>query len=215
MQFQNLVEISKFKLNCINYDSKMKLPLIKPTKKSGEEKFIFDGQPVGDAKLINFWKWSTSDLLSNTTRGILAEFIVAMALGFERELYNDWEPYDLEYKGIKIEIKSSAYIQSWSQKDYSKIQFSIRPTLAWDAKTNSYTSDKKKRQSDVYIFALLAHKDQKTINPLNLDQWTFYILPTKVLNEKLPVAKTISLRKLISLNVVECRFEGIKDMIKQ
>ena len=31
-------------------------------------------------KVIDFWKWSVSDLVSNATRGRLAEFIVAKAL---------------------------------------------------------------------------------------------------------------------------------------
>jgi hypothetical protein len=30
-----------------------------------------------------------------------------------------------------------------------------------------------KRQADVYVFALLAHEDRTTIDPLDLDQWKF------------------------------------------
>jgi hypothetical protein len=35
--------------------------------------------PVG-ATVADFWGWSRSDLLDNTERGVLAEFIVATAL---------------------------------------------------------------------------------------------------------------------------------------
>jgi len=31
----------------------------------------------------DFWRWSASDLLSNALRGVLAEFIVARALGID------------------------------------------------------------------------------------------------------------------------------------
>ena len=30
--------------------------------------------------------------------------------------------------------------------------------------------------ADVYVFALHAHKDQESIDPMNLDQWAFYVL---------------------------------------
>lgn len=47
---------------------------LKPTRKSGDEHFYLynQTQPL-DFKLINFWQWSVSDLVSNATRGILAE----------------------------------------------------------------------------------------------------------------------------------------------
>jgi len=74
---------------------------------------------------MDFWKLSVSDLLSNTTRGTLAEFIVAMAMDIDLSNFREeWDAYDLETKnGIKIEVKTSAYLQSWFQKNYSKIIF--------------------------------------------------------------------------------------------
>jgi hypothetical protein len=30
-----------------------------------------------------------------------------------------------------------------------------------------------KRHADVYVFALLAHTDKATVDPLSLDQWRF------------------------------------------
>ncbi|MDM8523410.1 hypothetical protein QUF80_08570 [Desulfococcaceae bacterium HSG8] len=46
-----------------------------------------------------------------------------------RELVKFLAAYDLEtHDGIKIEIKSAAYVQSWHQKDYSKITFRIPKT---------------------------------------------------------------------------------------
>ena len=34
-----------------------------------------------DATVADFWRWAFSDLRDNTTRGILAEFLVAKAVG--------------------------------------------------------------------------------------------------------------------------------------
>jgi hypothetical protein len=48
----------------------------------------------------------------------------------------------------------------------------------------------------------LTHKDQATVDPLNLDQWTFYVLPTRVLNEVLGNQKTVALSRLIGIGTV-------------
>jgi hypothetical protein len=188
-----------------------KLSLIKPQRKKGNKPFIYNNIPKS-ASLQDFWAWSTSDLMSNATRGVLAEFIVAMSLGQKKKVRSEWEAYDLVYKGIKIEIKSAAYIQSWFQKEYSKIQFDIRKTRAWDYDTNKISKEAL-RQADIYVFALLKHNDQKTINPLNLNQWIFYILSRKKLDKILPNAKTIGLKKLEELNPKICSYPRIKRYI--
>jgi len=45
--------------------------------------------------LLDFWQWSASDLVGNTLRGVLAEYIVAQALAAAREIREGWAPYDL------------------------------------------------------------------------------------------------------------------------
>jgi hypothetical protein len=67
------------------------------------------------------------------------------------------------------------------------------------------------RQSDFYIFCILKHQDKRTVNPLNLNQWLFYLLPTQILNEQKPTQKTISLNSLLKLNPKECKFDDIKN----
>ena len=52
---------------------------IEPTQRSGQEPFHDGSRPLG-FDLLNFWQWSTSDLVSNTTRGVIAEYLVAQAL---------------------------------------------------------------------------------------------------------------------------------------
>jgi len=192
----------------------MVVPQIVPKRKTGKENLTYNKNNQ-KASLIDFWKWSSSDLLSNATRGVLAEFIVAMTLNQHKRIRTEWEPYDFESKeGIKIEVKSAAYIQSWSQKDYSKIIFTIRPTRAWDPATNKLQQEIK-RQADIYVFALLKHLDTETINPLDLNQWTFYLLSTKRIDESMPTAKTLSLKKLKSMDPIECSYKRLRQYIKK
>jgi hypothetical protein len=158
------------------------LKLIHPLRKSGKEPLTFSDKKT-KYNLQDFWRWSVSDILSNATRGILAEFIVGTVIGLDpKDVRIEWDTYDLTSKdGIKIEVKSSAYIQSWKQKDYSKISFSIKPTHFLDPQTLLYQNEAK-RHADVYVFCLLKHKDQDTIDPLKLEQWEFYVVPTPILS---------------------------------
>ncbi|MBN2455359.1 MAG: hypothetical protein JXB29_02290 [Sedimentisphaerales bacterium] len=188
------------------------LPPIKVIIKTGDEKFlgICDGQLL---TLKEFWQWLASDLVSNATRGILAEYIVAAALGLNQGVRYEWNAYDLKTEtGLKIEVKSAAYIQSWYQRTLSKITFGIRPTLAWDYETNRQGKEKK-RQAGIYVFCLLHHKNKETINPMDLSQWTFYVISTKKLENACPEAKSITLGRLKKLNSKECRFDTLKETI--
>ena len=190
----------------------MDLGLKKITRKTGQEIFLSKTESK-KIRLMEFWQWSASDLLTNTTRGILAEYIVATDLGVDGILCNDWESYDLTSKnGIKIEVKSSAYIQTWHQTNFSKITYSIKPATKWNPATNKFDGIPQ-RHSDYYVFCLLYHKNKETINPLNLDQWTFYILATKILDNELANQKTITLGRLLKLNPIECKYGQINKVV--
>ncbi|GJM44080.1 MAG: hypothetical protein DHS20C21_09220 [Gemmatimonadota bacterium] len=122
--------------------------------------------------------------------------MVAVALGVADGVRDDWAPYDLKtVNGIRVEVKSAAYVQSWSQRGPSSIRFSIRPARAWDPKTNTLMENVQ-RHADVYIFCLLSHMDQTTVNPLELDQWEFYVASTSMLARHVSDQKTIGLSAL-------------------
>src|SRR5689334_3204264 len=145
------------------------LPQLEVTRKTGDEPFHLNGTPM-DSLLVDFWRWSMSDLVSNTARGVLAEYIVAQALGLTNRLRVEWDAYDLRTpSGTLIEVKAAAYLQSWYHKKLSTISFSIRPARSWDASTNVFDPDPR-RHADIYVFCLLKHQDKATVDPLNLAQ---------------------------------------------
>jgi hypothetical protein len=187
-------------------------PRLPVKRKSGDERFHHSGQALGFT-LHQFWQWFASDLANNVIRGVLAEYIVAHALGVANGLRESWAPYDLLSEGIKIEVKSAAYLQSWYHAGYSKIEFSIGPTKEYNPDTNKLAKESK-RQADIYVFCLLNHKDKETLDPLDLDQWEFYILPASVLNEKILLQKKIGLASLLRLEPCKARYDEIATCVK-
>lgn len=185
-------------------------PPIPQERKSGGERFHAGGSDLGFA-LLQFWQWSYSNLVGNTDRGAIAEFLVAAALGAHTKIRNDWAPFDLTTPaGRRVEVKSASYVQTWYQRKLTRIAFSIRPTRAWDPATNTYEEDAR-RAADVYVFCLLKEKNRDRIDPLDVEQWDFYVLPTKVLDRECPTARSIGLERLKSLTAQPC---GYYDLLR-
>ena len=175
------------------------------TRKSGTEPLTIDGNSLG-VDLQAFWQWSSSDVLSNSLRGVLAEYIVATALGCNTGVRTQWDAYDIKTEsGIRIEVKSAAYLQSWSQKALSPISFSVAPALGWDAEAGA-RSKEKIRPADVYVFCLLAHQEKSNVNPLDLNQWEFYCLNTQALNQAIGPQRNITLSRLQKLGPVKANY---------
>ncbi len=191
------------------------LPRTIPQVKTGTEPFRIGDRGLG-YDLAAFWRWSVSDLVSNATRGRLAEFIVALGLHLplENTVRDEWGAYDLETRdGIKIEVKSAAYLQSWQQRRESVIEFQTPKTLAWDPDLNQQAKEAR-RQADVYVFALLKHKDKSSVDPLDLSQWEFYVVPTTFLDQRKRSQHSISLASLKRECLLEFSFDQFEMAVK-
>jgi hypothetical protein len=168
-------------------DQKRALAAMPEKRLCGSERLTFNGDKLS-LTVSDFWQWSVSDLVSNLTRGRLAEFIVAHALGIDvlARVRNEWDAFDLitsEEVKVKVEVKSSAYLQSWFQKGHSPISWSVGPTRAWSHERGE--SDREARlHAEVYVLALLCEKDKDKVDPLKVDQWEFFVVPKTVVEAR-------------------------------
>lgn len=173
------------------------------------------GAGVKEIEAANFWHWAYSDFLSNALRGILAEYIVARAVGCTHRPRVEWDAYDLKTdSGLKIEVKSAAYLQSWVQKQLSPIRFSVGPKRGWDAETNVYAAEAT-RSADAYVFCVFASQDRETANPLNLEQWFFMVCRTTLLNQAFPTQKSVSLASLEALGLERVSFDELGPAVER
>jgi hypothetical protein len=190
------------------------LPRLEVERRSGAEPFTSGGAPLG-FDLLGFWQWASSDLASNILRGVLAEYLVAQALGTASGFRDPWQAYDLVSPGgLTLEVKSAAYLQSWRQRSHSPIRFTVRETRAWSDETN-VLAPTSQRQAALYVFALLGHRDKGTLDPLDLDQWEFYLVPSRVLAEQVGAAKQLSLMRLLALRPDRAGFRELGSAIRR
>lgn len=152
-----------------------------------------------DAKVVDFWQFAMSDLKMNNTRGYLAEFIVARALGLNDVVRTEWADSDLLWnekgipgQGITIEVKSTAKLQAWDQRVHSRAVFSglkgrLYTPRGGYAKTASFNSM-------VYVFCAQIAEEHEDYKPLDIGQWTFYVVSGKSLRDL--NQKTVSLLHL-------------------
>jgi len=185
-------------------------PSIKATRKNGSERFL--NAEINET-LADYWAWAHSDIISNSERGRFAEYLVSLAMNCADGVSDSWSAYDiLSPESIKVEVKASAYLQTWAQKELSTILFSIRQSHAYDYETN-LLDEEIKRQSDVYVFCVETCKDQSIVDPLDLDQWRFYPVATRILNENFGDRKTLTLNTLEKLGIAPCIFSELRNEI--
>ncbi len=190
------------------------LGAIEAKRREGGESFHERGRNLG-FDVMGFWQWSSSDLVSNATRGILAEYLVARALTVASGVRDEWAAYDLKTDdGTRVEVKSAAYIQSWHQERPSRITFRVPKTRAWDRESNRQ-SEAVLRQADVYVFALLAHGDQGTLDPLDVSQWEFFVVPTAHLDGRMRSQHSITLPSLRALARESVSFSDLRGAVEE
>lgn len=147
------------------------------TALTGEESF-----KGTDATVRDYWVWSTSDLRDNVTRGVLAEFLVAKAVGASDKLRTSWDNFDvLTPEGVRVEVKASAYLQSWAQRKLSTLTFRGLSALSWDDETGY--GDQPEVRADVFVFAVQTCQDPAAYDALDVSQWEFYVVPAKIIAE--------------------------------
>lgn len=95
-----------------------------------------------------------------------------------------------------------------------RIRLGICPTHTWDSEEN-ICAGSLQRQADVYVFCVVKHKEQETLNLLDVDQWEYYTLSTEVLSRGANNQKTISLHHIISLGASKNNFAGLNKAIHQ
>lgn len=179
---------------------------------SGQEQFS-DGANALPFGIQDFWRWMGSDLVCNAMRGMLAEFIVARSLGIEGGVRIEWDACDLTTPGgVRVEVKSAAYCQTWAQRRLSSIGFDIAPRWP-DNIPGVEVSDCARRAADVYVFCLLHHQDKETIDPMQLSQWTFFVLSARVLDERVATQKRIALSALRKLGPIETNYMGLCESV--
>lgn len=187
-----------------------------PRLKCGDEPVLDEnGTERGD--LLGFWRWAYSQTLDNTLRGVLAEYIVGLALGVVDGLARtEWDAFDLvSPEGIRVEVKSSAHVQSWSQAKPSPLTFGVPQTNAWSHDVGGWGTGRL-RQSQVYVFCAFTALDPASADPLDTRQWEFYVASTARIDAALGRQKSITLSELKRrVQPVQARFTELAQVVQE
>lgn len=176
---------------------------------NGKEKFTLNNEPL-DFSMMDFWQYKFSNIYN--LQEVIAEFIIEKALGLDKSQNTDsWTLYDILYRNYRIEVKETSYYHPWNENGKISMQRTFGITMA----NSNYEEDgenRYERQNDIYVFCLNIGTTKETSNPMNLNNWEFYIIPTKVINDNCGNNKTISLGKVRKLTD-KVTYENIKDNI--
>ncbi len=179
---------------------------------TGKEKFVFNNKELG-FDLTDFWRFHYSNIYN--AHGKIAEFIIARALGvLKAQNTAYWTLWDITYRKIRIEIKATAYYHPWNLSGNVSKQRVFGITKANGAYDITISGNSEYcRQNDIYVFCLNTGNTKETSNPLELNNWEFYIVPTSVINKSCSNNKTISLGRIRKLGYLAKRYDQIKEEI--
>lgn len=121
--------------------------------------------------------------------------------------------WDIDYKGKRVEVKETGYYYSWQKDGKISEQRSFGITKAYSKYKD--TSSAFERQNDVYVFCLNTGRTKEESNPLEMDHWRFWVVPTSVINRECGDNKTLGLNRLRRIvgNDDGLRYEELKDAI--
>lgn len=150
-----------------------------------------------DGRLLDFLSWAYSDLCDDVNKGIFAEWLVAKILGINTSRRYLWANSDLETDcGIRIEVKASAYWQSWkalnpdgTTKDLSKVVFQPDNKIRFSGLVAKDTIDNHSQEfgalkSHYYCFCFHTEKNYDAWNAMDLSKWELYLVAAKDIKTK-------------------------------
>lgn len=106
---------------------------ITAARRTGAEQFHSHGDPL-PFNLLTFWQWGCSDLVSNVTRGRLAEFIVACALDVDISgVRNEWDACDDALAGPGLGLSEPDIPSSLQGADsLDRVELMVEIEAAWE-----------------------------------------------------------------------------------
>jgi hypothetical protein len=171
----------------------------------------FHGTNV-DVTVSEFWSWGFSDVRDNALRGVLAEFLVAKALGINLGVRQSWDSYDLQMDdGTTIEVKSSGYLQSWAQARHSQIAFSGLKARNWSSKSG-YSVGREYR-ADLFIFGVQTASEHDRYDRLDVNQWEWWVAPRQVVEER--GSRNITLGTVRNIAAGPVLFDNLLDVVER
>ena len=177
---------------------------------NGNEKFKVDDKDL-DFGILEFWKYKYSNIYN--MQEVIAEFIIEKALGLTESQNTDyWTLFDILYRGYRIEVKETGYYHSWNEDGKVSLVRNFGITKANSSYDSLEKENKYERQNDIYVFCLNTGTTRETSNPMNINNWEFYIIPTSVINEKCRNNKQISLGKVRKI-AKQVKYVKIKETI--
>jgi hypothetical protein len=163
---------------------------------------------VDGLRIDDFWGWAYGNLMTNTHRGILAEFLVGSALGVLDVPRVEYDVVDLRYHGRGIEVKAGGYLQAWPQRQLSTPVFGIAPRFP--DTTVPGVPHVARHWAGCYVFCLFGPTRHDKANPVDVGTWQFYPLATS----KLPLEqKSLGLVALEHRGALPVSLGGLRDAV--
>ena len=169
--------------------------------RSGEEPFRGDGASL---RLIDYWRWSGSSLMDNTARGMLAEFSSRWPSVARKSHASSGNDSTCALHRASRSRSRAPPLSSRGSRPL-RVRSSLRSAATgWDPKTGQYIEKARRwRISTCFV-------SWRAPDPLDVDKWQFFVLPSAVLDDACRQQQTIRLGPLKQLSPRACTYRDLK-----
>ena len=179
---------------------------------NGNERFILNNKEL-EFGILDLWQSKYANIYN--MQDVIAEFLVEKALVIDKAQNTDyWTLWDILYRGYRIEVKETGYYHPWNENGKISFQRKFGITKANSNYESEETENKYERQNDIYVFCLNTGDTRETSNPMNVNNWEFYIVRTAVINQECGNNKHISLGRVRKI-AKSVKYEKIKECIDE
>jgi hypothetical protein len=155
---------------------------------SGGETLACEDLELSVASVLDLWQRAYSNIRDNTQRGTFAEWMVWRVLGLtDGWPQPTWKNCDIMAGPVRIEVKTSGYIQSFHAvgheypDDPARIKFMRLKTRLFLNEEETEIAATATFNCDLYVLTAQLHRVPETWDALDLSQWEFYCLKKRVL----------------------------------
>ena len=113
--------------------------------------------------------------------------------------------------GVKLEAKLGICTRLPTRPTFASVRFDTRAVVGRPPDQRCFDLQDK-LHSDLFVFTVISHKLDEPIDPLILDHWIFFVLPTAILARRHDT-NTITVSSISGLGAIPLNFRTLKEVI--
>lgn len=158
---------------------------------------LFRAGPSGFT-LGDFWSWAFSDLLDHDVRAAFAQFVVCLGLDRTALPRVSWTGGDLPYRGRSLRVVHLGHVAAWDVDAPATVWQGAEGERDphWSRQRDAVVELGGEGAADCWIVSHDPRRDPRALDPLDVAEWEFFVLPHHAVELEAGPERVLALRRM-------------------